>query len=366
MLSPDLLVQSCSPGETRLALLADGKVLALHVDRGAPAAGEVMLGRVSELNRRLSAAFIDIGQAQPAFLGRIEPGLSVGAPVLVKIKRAAYGRKGASCLLLPMDPAASGLTPPVRLSSSSPLARLLAEHPSVSDVLVDRASDLAAARAVFPKARWQRNCFEECGAAESLEQALEAWVPLAGGGGLIIEATAAAVMIDIDSGGGNPLTTNLAAVIEIGRQIRLRGLAGHILVDVIPMGDRQILGRLVKALRVVLADDPIPSQVVGTTPLGMVEITRERRHPSLAEVMLEGATITPTTETVALEALRAVLREAEERPGAVLRLAAPPRVISALRCRPALLVETESQLGRPLVLREDRSIERYGVEEMTR
>lgn len=127
-----------------------------------------------------------------------------------------------------------------------------------------------------------------------LEQALDSLVPLGGGGSLSIETTRALTAIDVDSGRGAPLAANLEAAEEIARQLRLRNLGGAVVVDFVTLksgAERdQVLGRLA----VALAADPTPSQVVGWTRLGMVELTRARRGPSLAERFAMGGADRPS------------------------------------------------------------------------
>ena len=81
--------------------------------------------------------------------------------------------------------------------------------------------------------------------AAELEAALGREVPLAGGGRLLIEPTAALVAIDVDGGGAPALATDLAAAAEIGRQARLRNLGGTIVVDFVdlPQEGRAAAGR---------------------------------------------------------------------------------------------------------------------------
>lgn len=251
--------------------------------------------------------------------------------------------------------AAARAVPPTPLYAPSPLARVLAEFPAICRLRVDDTAALSEARALFPGAELDVGAFErEVG--EDLDLALEPCVPLAGAGAMTIETTAAVTTIDIDSGGKAPLAANLAALPELARQLRLRNVAGHILVDLIPLKDRRALGRLVEALRQAVADDPTPTHVVGTTPLGLVEMTRERRRPSLTEIMLTARLPTPSAETLALAALRAVLRAAHAQPAAKWIIAAAPAVAAALAERPAALAEAARRLGRPPVVRTETSL----------
>ncbi len=430
----DEVVVSCAPGETRIALLAAGRPVEFIIDRGDAAPGDVFVGRVLAVNRRLDAAFVDIGDPQPGFLAAPRR-LGEGDTVLVQVTAAARGGKGAALTAAPSlagrwlayTPFRSGLNlsrriadeaergrlrdalaselaegegavvrteaagaasrqvvaelhslrqrwravavaaeraaPPARIAGTSLPARLLADYPEVERVLVDDPAGLADWRAVFPSAELQPGVFERSGAAEALEAALEPRVALPDGGALIIEQTSAATVIDIDSGSGSALDANLAAMPEVARQLRLRGLAGHILVDVIPLRDRRVLNRVMEKLREAVAADPTPTQIVGATPLGLVEITRERRRPGLAETMLVPSASRRSADTIGLDGLRAILREAAERPAARLALAAAPAVVTALRRRPAALAEVARRLGRPPVLKENAEVVLFDVVE---
>jgi Rne/Rng family ribonuclease len=252
---------------------------------------------------------------------------------------------------------------PAKLHAPPILARLLAEHPTVRRLRIDDPAALAEVRQHFPAAELQPNVFED-EAGEVFDLALARRVALSGGGALIIEAAAGLTVIDVDSGGGGPLEANLAAVPEIVRQLRLRGVAGHVVIDIIPLRDRRALGRLTDTLRRAVADDPTPTHVIGTTPLGMIEMTRERRRPTLAESMLAKQEEPRwSDEAIGLAALRAVLRAALDRPGTAMAVATAPPVIAALRRRPSVLAETACRLGRPLTLLEDKGAAFYDLVE---
>ena len=106
-----------------------------------------------------------------------------------------------------------------------------------------------------------------------------------GGGSLIIEATAALTAIDVNGGGRRALEANLAAAPEIARQLRLRRIGGTIVVDFVDLPARSARARVLEALRAALADDPEPVQVFAMSRFGLVEISRRRGGPSLAEML---------------------------------------------------------------------------------
>lgn len=246
---------------------------------------------------------------------------------------------------------------PARLHAPTALERLLTLYPGVRAVWVDDHAALAEARKLFASAQYDAQAFARHDAADLLEDALSPVAPLPGGGTLIFGTAAGMTVIDIDSGAGSPMEANMDAVPEIARQMRLRALAGHILVDLIPSRDRRALGRLVQAMRDAVADDPTPTHVVGTTPLGLLEMTRERHRPTLAETFLEPTLPTRSADSLALAALRALLAEAQSRPAARLGLALSPTVMSALMRRPTALAIAAARLGQAPTLREDAGSE---------
>ena len=134
-----------------------------------------------------------------------------------------------------------------------------------------------------------------------LENALKKTVWLSSGASLVIEATEAMYVIDVNSShrksgsaerygtngkNGDPaLQANLELVPEIARQIRLRNLTGMILVDFMNMKTPEAGDLLLKMLRRETKSDPISVHVVDITGLGIVEITRKKQNPSLKQML---------------------------------------------------------------------------------
>ena len=71
----------------------------------------------------------------------------------------------------------------------------------------------------------------------------------------------------------------------MARQLRLRNLSGIVVVDFINMAEREEQKKLLEFLRQLSESDPVPVQVVDMTPLGLVEITRKKEEPPLAELL---------------------------------------------------------------------------------
>ncbi|SDE32951.1 ribonuclease E/G [Rhodospira trueperi] len=165
--------------------------------------------------------------------------------------------------------------------------------------------------------------FEATGVADALDAALSPVVPLPSGGRLVIEPTAALIAVDVDAGSGSARAANPEALAALPRELRLRGLSGSILVDLIPDGPR-LPGPARRALEDALAADPASTRLAGVSRLGLLEITRERRAPALAERLTGPA-------AQALAALRMVRREARAAPTNALAVTVAPSAAALMR-----------------------------------
>ena len=124
-----------------------------------------------------------------------------------------------------------------------------------------------------------------------MEEALDTRVWLKCGGYLVIEPTEAMTVIDVNSGKNEAkkagedtyYQVNLEAAEEVARQLRLRNLSGIIIVDFINMAEKERQKELLETLKNLTAGDPQHPRIVDMTPLGLVEITRKKSHPTLAE-----------------------------------------------------------------------------------
>lgn len=186
--------------------------------------------------------------------------------------------------------------------------------------------------------------FEHHGIEAEIERALASEVALPSGGRITIETTRALTAIDVDSagytGGGDleatALRIDLEAGAEIARQIRLRNLGGIVAIDFIPLKEPAHRERLLAALRATFAVDSAPIRLFGFSALGLVEFTRRRQGPPLAEILTEaciiceGAGVLPKAATVAAALLRRAEAEARANPGRPLALSAAPEVVAAI------------------------------------
>jgi len=136
--------------------------------------------------------------------------------------------------------------------------------------------------------------FEQFGITEEINKALRAKVWLKSGGSIVINQTEALVAIDINTGKfvgkttkleDTILKTNLDAIPEIVRQIRLRDLGGIIIIDFIDMDERKNRNRVMAALEDELKKDRAPSKVLQFNDFGLVAITRKRVKQSLERTL---------------------------------------------------------------------------------
>ena len=125
-----------------------------------------------------------------------------------------------------------------------------------------------------------------------IREALKPRVDLPSGGYVIIEPTEALTVIDVNSGSFTKsqtsretvLWTNCEAAVEIARQVRLRNIAGVIVVDFIDMDTRRDQLQLLEHFNKALKSDKSRPQIAQLTELGLVELTRKRQGQSIYEL----------------------------------------------------------------------------------
>jgi Rne/Rng family ribonuclease len=136
--------------------------------------------------------------------------------------------------------------------------------------------------------------FEHFGIQDEISKALRSKVWLKSGGSIVINQTEALVAIDINTGKyvgksarleDTILKTNLDAVPEIVRQIRLRDLGGIIVIDFIDMDERKNRYKVMAALEEALKSDRAPTKVLQFNDFGLVAITRKRVKQSLERTL---------------------------------------------------------------------------------
>ncbi|MFP7673604.1 ribonuclease E/G [Marivita sp. S0852] len=130
--------------------------------------------------------------------------------------------------------------------------------------------------------------FARHGVLDAIDQLTRRDVALDGKASMAIEPTRALVAVDVNTGGDTSpaagLKANLAAVKDLPRQLRLRGLGGQIVIDPAPTAkkDRR---QIESTLRAALKRDTVETVFVGWTPLGHIELQRKRDRLPLTEVL---------------------------------------------------------------------------------
>ncbi len=150
--------------------------------------------------------------------------------------------------------------------------------------------------------------------AENLDVILSKKVAFGRIGELVIEETEALTSIDVNAFAGNQKTTdrhqlniNLGAIPEIVRQIRLRNLAGIIIVDFINMRDDAMNKAVEVEMTKLCADDPAEIDILPISRLGIMQISRERTGSSVTRLYYDSDThYNPSFKTVVLNLFRAL------------------------------------------------------------
>ncbi len=189
-----------------------------------------------------------------------------------------------------------------------------------------------------------------------LDAMLQPTVQLKSGGYLVINQTEALVAIDVNSGRSTrergieetALRTNLEAADELGRQLRLRDLAGLIVVDFIDMESRKHNAMVERRLKDALRQDRARIQVGQISHFGLLEMSRQRLRPSLVESTFvpcphcAGSGFMRGTDSAALHVLRAIEEEGgKQRYAEILVKVAGPVALYVLNHKRVWLGEIE-------------------------
>ncbi|XUU60089.1 Rne/Rng family ribonuclease [Erythrobacter sp. HA6-11] len=202
--------------------------------------------------------------------------------------------------------------------------------------------------------------FQRYGAEDQLRAMYDPMVQLKSGGYLIINPTEALVSIDINSGRSTKehgieqtaLHTNLEAAREIARQLRLRDMAGLVVIDFIDMEYNSNVRKVEKAMKEALKNDRARIQVGRISGFGLMEMSRQRLRTGVLEATTrecphcDGTGLVRTASSAGLSALRLIEDEAAKGKGTLIKLAASTEAaIYMLNEKRADLVEIEQRYG---------------------
>ena len=321
-------------GETRGVVTLDGRpermIVRRHDDDPRLILGARLVARVASLEPALGAAFLDLGQGAEAILPfRPEARPVRGGALEVEIR--AEARRGKLAVARAFGPAEGA-------------PRLMAAAPDIAAELQDLVRD---ARLV--EGRAARDVADE---AET--EALDILHPLPGGGEIAIEPTRALTAIDVDlsdrKGGDAKRVTrqaNLAALGMVARLLRLKGLGGIVVIDLVGRGHDGTA--LLAAARAAFAPDNPGVSIGPVGRFGTMELSLPRRARPLAEILCraDGAL---SDRTLAQRLIRRIEAEAASQPGARLNARCAPDIARAAAPLAKLLTE---QIGARFAITAD-------------
>jgi ribonuclease G len=214
--------------------------------------------------------------------------------------------------------------------------------------------------------------FEHFGIQEEISKALNSKVWLKSGGSIVINQTEALVAIDINTGKyvgksarleDTIVKTNLDAVPEIVRQIRLRDLGGIIVIDFIDMDDRKNRFKVMAALEEALKSDRAPTKVLQFNDFGLVAITRKRVKQSLERTLsvpcptchATGMVKSPTTVCNEIYTELRKMKKHFDNPDVLLRV--NPETVKVLKSNSASWInEFEELTGKNILIKSDATL----------
>jgi ribonuclease G len=262
-----------------------------------------------------------------------------------------------------------------------PIERIMRDEvdAQTSRVVIDDREAAEAARAycrrAMPEAEHKIELFsgpgmlfDSYGLEDEIAQLTEPRVPLPSGGWITIEGTEALTSVDVNSGSFTEATgleetslrVNLEAAEEIGRQLSLRGIGGLVVIDFIHLNEADNIQKVLDVLHASLARDRTPTQISGMSEFGLVEITRKRIRDPLVKLMTEccrtcrGRGRNRTRESVALDIIRAVERNAAAAPGKAITVRAALEMVQWLNAHDDEVRTGLARRGAPRVSFEPR------------
>ncbi|MES2337722.1 MAG: Rne/Rng family ribonuclease [Pseudomonadota bacterium] len=214
--------------------------------------------------------------------------------------------------------------------------------------------------------------FQRAGVEDQLSAMYHPVVQLKSGGYLVINPTEALVSIDINSGRSTrehsieqtATATNLEATAEIARQLRLRDMAGLVVIDFIDMDHGSNVRKVEKAMKEALKDDRARIQVGRISSFGLMEMSRQRLRTGVLEASTrqcphcEGTGLVRTASSAGLSALRLIEDEAARGRGSVITLrASQEAAFYLLNRKRAELAEIEERYGVIVEVMSDGEVE---------
>ncbi len=330
-------------GESRGVVLLDGEAEHLLIQRddddSRGQVGARLAGRVRKVEPAFASAFLDLGGGLEAMMAFKPDSRPVEGQLLeVEIRTEARAGKLATVRVIGPATGAPGL-----LAKADDLRAQLA-HLVKDDALILGA-----------KARVVADLAET--------EALETVHPLPGGGSIAIEPTRALVAIDVDLGerkgqDAKRLTrqSNLVALAQAARLLRLKGLGGIVVIDLVGRGHDG--NAMMTAARTAFSPDN-PGVAIGPIGrFGTMELSIPRRGRSIREVLLDSQG-QPSTMTLAYRLIRQAETTANLYPGRQVLASAAPEIVALAG---PLAQQVCARIGNRLTLSADSSLSRDRLE----
>ncbi len=214
--------------------------------------------------------------------------------------------------------------------------------------------------------------FEHFGIQDEISKALRSKVWLKSGGSIVINQTEALVAIDINTGKfvgktarleDTIVKTNLDAIPEIVRQIRLRDLGGIIIIDFIDMDERKNRFKVMAALEEALKNDRAPTKVLQFNDFGLVAITRKRVKQSLERTLsvpcptCQATGMVKSPATVCNEIYTELRKMRKHFENADVLLRVNPETVKVLKSNNASwITEFEELIGKNILIKSDATL----------
>ena len=211
----------------------------------------------------------------------------------------------------------------------------------------------------------ERPIFDLYSIDDEIQKALDSKVQLKSGGHLYIDQTESMTTIDVNTGAfighrnmeETLFKTNLEASQAIARQLRLRNLGGIIIIDFIDMQEDEHKRQVLRSLEKGMEGDRARHHICEVSPLGLVEMTRERTRESLEHILCESCPVCAgrgsirTRQTTCYEIFREIIRESRQFEAKQFLVMAAQDVVAALLDDESdSLVELESFIGKSIKL----------------
>ncbi|MGN6821064.1 MAG: ribonuclease [Sphingomonas sp.] len=298
-------------GESRAALVEDGRILQARIERpGGLKLGAILEGQLIE---RVAAGLSRVETAEgPAVIDRVPPGVTLGARLTVEVIREAIPEAGRAKL--------------AKVAASE-------ETPRAADDLSARCQ--ASGFPVRTLRAHESDALEAAGWSEVLDEAEQGEIAFPGGA-LRMSPTPAMTLFDVD-GAGAPAPLAIAAARAAAEAILRLDIGGSIGIDFPTLGNKAERQAAAETIDAVL---PQPFERTAVNGFGFLQIVRPRPRASLPETL--------RADPVATAAL-ALLRAIERTPPPVPAMQpAGPRVAAWLATRPALVAELSRRTGVPI------------------